>query len=48
VVYTKDLENKAADALSRFLQPAIGELAAITVCLPSWLQEVQFGYQGNG
>jgi hypothetical protein len=44
VVYKKGPENCAADALSRCPQPAMGELAAVSVCLPSWLEEVQQGY----
>lgn len=41
------MDNRAADALSRCPQPATGELAAISVCLPTWLQEVQFGYRAD-
>jgi hypothetical protein len=44
VVYKKGPENCAADALSRCPHPAQGELAAVSVCLPSWLEEVQQGY----
>jgi len=47
VVYKPGVDNRAADALSRCSQPATGELAAISVCLPTWLQEVQFGYRAD-
>lgn len=40
VVYKKGLDNHAADALSRCPQPVMGELAAVSICLPSWLDEV--------
>lgn len=36
VVYRKGVENRAADALSRW----DGRLAAISVALPSWLEEI--------
>lgn len=47
VVYKKGLENRAADALSRCPQPAMGQLAAVSVSLPSWLDEVQQGYRAD-
>jgi hypothetical protein len=47
VVYKRGPDNRAADALSRCPQAVMGELAAISVCLPTWLQEIQQGYHGD-
>jgi hypothetical protein len=47
VVYKQGPDNRAADALSRYLQPGTGELAAISVCLPMWLQGIQQGYHSH-
>lgn len=47
IVYKKGPENRAADALSRCPLPASGELAAVSVFLPVWLDEVQIGYRGD-
>lgn len=45
IIYKRGEDNKAADALSRCPLPAQGELAAMSVCLPLWLEEVQQGYE---
>jgi hypothetical protein len=47
IVYKKGQDNRAADALSRCPQPATGELAAVSVCLPTWLEEVRLGYHAD-
>jgi hypothetical protein len=47
VVYKRGPDNRVADALSRCSQPGTRELAAISVCLPTWLHEIQQGYQGD-
>lgn len=44
IVYKRVVDNKAADALSRQLGPAHGELAIITIAMPAWLADVQKGY----
>jgi hypothetical protein len=41
VVYKRGPDNRIADALSRCPQSGMGELVAISVCLPTWLQEIQ-------
>ena len=47
IVYRRGPDNRAADALSRCPQPAQGELAAVSTCLPVWLDEVQQGYRAD-
>jgi hypothetical protein len=47
IMYKRGPDNRAADALSRCPSPAIGELAAVSVCLPIWLEEVQQGNQDD-
>jgi transposase InsO family protein len=47
IVYKKGQDNRAADALSRCPQPATGELAAVSACLPTWLEEVWLGYHAD-
>ena len=45
IIYKRGEDNSAADALSRCPLPAQGELAAMSVSLPLWLEEVQHGYE---
>jgi hypothetical protein len=47
VMYKQGPDNHVANALSHYSQPGTGELAAISICLPTWLQEIQQGYHGN-
>lgn len=45
IVYRKGKYNVAADALSRNVPTELSEFLAISVCSPSWLQEVVKGYE---
>ena len=45
IVYRKGKYNAAADALSRNVPTELSEFLAISVCSPSWLQEVVKGYE---
>jgi hypothetical protein len=47
IIYKKGPDNRADVALSRCPQPAHGELAAISVCLPIWLEVIQLGYKAD-
>ncbi|XP_066160673.1 uncharacterized protein [Oryza sativa Japonica Group] len=47
ICYRKGVSNAAADALSRRESP-ISEVAAISECIPSWMQELMQGYQLDG
>lgn len=44
LVYKKGADNRAADALSRCESPEILQLSALSVCVPTWLDEVTAGY----
>jgi len=43
IQYKKGIHNAAVDALSRYE----GEVAAISECVPAWVQKLQFGYSEN-
>lgn len=47
IVYKKGPENRAVDTLSRCPLPVMGELAAVSVYLPVWQDEVQMGYRAD-
>lgn len=47
LVYRKGVENRAADALSRCDSPEILQLSALSVCVPSWLDEVRDSYASH-
>lgn len=47
LVYKKGLENKAADALSRCRSNEVYQLSTVSSCVPSWLEEVQKGYDSD-
>lgn len=44
IVYKRGVDNRVADALSRRTGPPQGDLAAVTVAVPVWLEAVQQGY----
>lgn len=48
LVYRKGLENKAADALSCCNHVGELQLSALSVCIHSWVEEVQNGYSTRG
>lgn len=47
IVYKRGVDNRVADALSRRPGPPQGDLAAVAVVVPVWLEAVQQGYAGD-
>lgn len=45
ICYRKGLSNAAADALSRKELPDSAELAAVSECIPLWVQDILSGYE---
>lgn len=45
ICYRKGLSNAAADALSRKELPDLAELAAVSECIPLWVQDILSGYE---
>lgn len=47
IQYWKEVENKAADALSRIHKVERSKLGAITIRQPLWMQELSRSYKGD-
>lgn len=47
IEYKKGCHNQVADALSRHPSLTVGELLAVTVGAPDWLQEISAGYEAD-